>query len=237
MDKNNFMENDFMDNNATSTESTETTKVTETFEVSEKEPEADKKVIKINRKAVVIAVIIIAVLVLAYFLRGLFIAATVNGSPIGRLSVIQKLEKASGKNLVDSIISTKLVNAEAVAKNITVSNEEIDAQIKTIEAQVTAQGGTLDAALALQGMSRDDLKEQIVFQKQVEKLVADKVVVTDEEVAQYITDNKITVPAGQEAVANAQIKNELSNQKLNMAAEALITTLKAQAKIKYFVKY
>lgn len=237
MDKNNLMENDFMDNATMSTEPTEKVKVTETFEVLEKKFEAEKKVIKINRKVVVIAVIVIAVLVLAYFLKGLFIAATVNGSPIGRLSVVQKLEKASGKNLVDSIISTKLVNAEAVTKNITVSNEEIDAQIKIIEAQITAQGGTLDAALALQGMSREDLKEQIVFQKQVEKLVADKVTVTDEEVAKYITDNKITVPAGQEAVANAQIKTELSNQKLNTAAEALITTLKSQANIKYFVKY
>ncbi|HOY56410.1 MAG TPA: hypothetical protein PLH37_03255 [bacterium] len=237
MDKNNLMENDFMDNATMSTEPTETVKVTETFEVLEKKPEAEKKVIKINRKAVVIAVIVIAVLVLAYFLKGLFIAATVNGSPIGRLSVIQKLEKASGKNLIDSIISTKLVNAEAVAKNIMVSDEEVDTQIKTIEAQVTAQGGTLDAALALQGMSREDLKEQIVFQKQVEKLVADKVTVTDEEVTKYIADNKITVPAGQEAVANSQIKTELSNQKLNTAAEALITTLKSQAKINYFVKY
>lgn len=202
-------------------------------------PEDDKKVIKIkiSRQAALIIGGVIVVLVAVYLLKGLLIAATVNGSPIGRLTVINKLEKASGKNLLDSLINQKLVSKEAKAKNIVVSDEEIDTEIKNLEIQVTAQGTNLDAALALQGMNRDDLRQQIIFQKQVEKLVADKTAVTEAEVAKYITDNKINIPKGQEATANAQIKSELSNQKLNQAATSLLETLKSQAKIKYFVKY
>jgi len=175
--------------------------------------------------------------VLAYIYKGLFIAATVNGSPISRLAIIQELEKASGKNLLDSLIIEKLVQNEANAKKITVSNDEINGEIKKIEDRIVAQGSTLDAALAAQGMTMEDLKKQIILQKEVEKMVADKINVTDEEVTQYIKDNAISIPEGQEATTTAQIKDELRNQKLNKEAAALITTLKSQAKIRYFVNY
>jgi len=209
----------------------------EPLSAQEHQQKADKKSIKISIKTAIIIVVIITLGVLAYFYKGLFIAATVNGSPISRLAIIQKLEKASGKNLLDSLITEKLIQDEANAKKIVVSNDEINAEIKRIEDQITAQGGTLDAALSAQGMSMDDLKKQIILQKEVEKLVADKINVTDEEVAQYIKDNKISIPEGQEAATNDQVKNELRSQKLNKEAVALITTLKSQAKIRYFVNY
>ncbi len=210
---------------------------TELVNEQEHQPEADKKSVKISLRTAIIIAVIVVLGVLAYVYKGLFIAATVNGSPISRLAIIQKLEKASGKSLLDSIITEKLVQNEASAKKIVISDDEINAEIKKIEDQIVAQGGTLDAALGAQNMSRDDLKKQIVFQKEVETLVADKINVSDEEVAQYIKDNKISIPEGQEAVTGDQIKNDLRNQKLNTEAQTLITALKTKAKIQYFVKY
>jgi len=211
----------------------------ESLNAQEHQQKAYKKSIKIkiSIKTAIIIVVIIALGVLAYIYKGLFIAATVNGSPISRLAIIQELEKASGKNLLDSLIIEKLVQNEANAKKITVSNDEINGEIKKIEDRIVAQGSTLDAALAAQGMTMEDLKKQIILQKEVEKMVADKINVTDEEVTQYIKDNAISIPEGQEATTTAQIKDELRNQKLNKEAAALITTLKSQAKIRYFVNY
>ena len=211
----------------------------ESLNAQEHQQKAYKKSIKIkiSIKTAIIIVVIIALGVLAYIYKGLFIAATVNGSPISRLAIIQELEKASGKNLLDSLIIEKLVQNEANAKKITVSNDEINGEIKKIEDRIVAQGSTLNAALAAQGMTMEDLKKQIILQKEVEKMVADKINVTDEEVTQYIKDNAISIPEGQEATTTAQIKDELRNQKLNKEAAALITTLKSQAKIRYFVNY
>jgi len=213
-----------MDNNTAQTESLNQQKT-------------DKKSIKISIKAAVIIAVIVVLGALAYVYKGLFIAATVNGSPISRLAIIQKLEKDSGKNLLESLIIEKLVQNEVNAKKIVVSNDEINGEIKKIEDQIAAQGTTLDAALASQGMSKEDLKKQVILQKEVEKLVADKINVTDEEAAQYIKDNKIPIPKGQEATTTAQIKDELRNQKLSTEGNALITALKSQARIHYFVNY
>src|SRR3989344_2544492 len=104
--------------------------------------------IRISMKTAIIIAVIIAIGVLAYVYKGIFIAATVDGSPIMRLAIIQKLEKTSGKGLLDSLINEKLVQNEARAKKIIVSDDEINSQIKTIESQIATQGGTLDAALA-----------------------------------------------------------------------------------------
>jgi len=193
--------------------------------------------IKISVKTTIIIAVIIAVGALAYFYKGLFVAATVDGSYISRLTIIQELEKASGEDLLDSLIVKKLIQNEVNAKKIVVSDDEINGEIKRIEYQIMAQGSAIDAALAAQGMSMEDLEKQIVLQKQVEKLVADKINVTDEEVSQYIKDNTISIPEGQEAMIIIQIKDELRNQKINAEADVLITALKSQANIRYFVNY
>lgn len=193
--------------------------------------------VKITIKTAIIIGFAVILIILAYTVKGFFIAAVVNGRPISRLAIIQKLEKTSGKNLLDSMITEKLIQNEARAKNILVSDDEINEKIKQIEKQVTSQGNTLEKALALEGMSMNDLKRQITIQKDVEKLLADKINVTDEEVTKYIADYKITIPKGQDASFKEQIKNQLKGQKLNASAKALIDELKSKAKIRYFVNY
>ncbi len=215
----------------------ESIKQEEIISANEPTKNADKKLIKINKKTIIIIAIIVALGVLFFVLRGIFVVATVNGSPISRLSVISKLEKTSGKSLLDSVITEKLIQGEAKAKKIVLTDDEVSAEIKKIKDQIIAQGGDINALLAEQGMSMDDLEKQIMLQKQVEKLVGDKISVTDEEINEYIKDNSVSIPSGQETTMRDQIKSELAGQKINTAAQTLITELKAKAKIKYFVKY
>lgn len=227
------MEEDLTKNETTKEEQ----KNEDAVDVKESNEKLDKKSIKINKKTIIISAVVVVLLVVLYFIKGFFVVATVNGNPISRLSLISKLEQQGGASVLDSIITEKLIENEARAKKIVVSNDEINEEIKKVEDQVKAQGGTLEAILESQGMTLNDVKKQITLQKQVEKLLSDKIGVTDEEVAKYIKDNGITVESGQELEVNAQVKSALSNEKLNTEAQALINDLKSKAKIKYFVKY
>ena len=83
----------------------------------------------------------------------------------------------------------------------------------------------------------DDFKQQVFLRKTIEKLLGDKLNVTDQEVEQYIKDNKVSIPSGQEAAARAQIKSNLRSQKLNTEVPTLISELKSKASIKYYVNY
>jgi foldase protein PrsA len=199
--------------------------------------EASKKKFRIDLKTSIIISCFIVLGALLFAFKGLFIAAMVNGSPISRFEVISKLETASGKNTLDNIIIEKLINFEAKKQNINVSKDEINTEIGNIEKQVASQGGTLEQALASQNMTMDDLKNQVVVEKELEGLLADKIQVTDNDVKNYIKDNKITIPAGQEATYNDQITQQLKQQKLSAVANDYITSLKSKASINYFVSY
>lgn len=186
--------------------------------------------------AIGVAVILIAAAL--SFAREFFVAATVNGSPINRLAVIRELEKQGGKQVLESLIDKKLIETELERQKVTVSQEEIDGEIKEIEAQVITQGGTLDQALAMQGMTREKLIEQITVQKKLEKLLANKIVSTDAEVEAYLKDSKATLPKDVKMEDfRKQISDQLMQQKLQQEAQKWVSDLTASAKIKYYVNY
>lgn len=187
---------------------------------------------------IAIGVAVILILVALFFAKGVFVAATVNGSPISRLSVIQELEKQGGKQALEAIIDKKLIETELNKQKISVTKEEVDEEIKKIEAQVASQGGTLEMALAQQGMTKEKLEEQITIQKKLEKLLADKVAVTEAEIDTYIKDSKATPPKDVKVEDfRKQISDQLKQQKFQQEAQKWVSDLTASAKIKYYVTY
>lgn len=173
-----------------------------------------------------------------YYLKNLFIAATVNGSLISRVKVIKELEKRGGSSILETLITEKLIKQEAAKKNISVSKEEVDSAITSIETNLKSQSQDLKTALAAQGMTLNDLKNQITLQKLLEKMLADKITVTDEEITKYMIDNKVTLPEGTDQEnAKSIIKQQIIQEKLGQEIQPLLDSLKKAAKINIFIKY
>ena len=185
-----------------------------------------------------IPLIIIALIIIAFSLKGLFVVALVNGEPIARIAVVSELEKQGGKQALSSLVNQTLILQEARKKNIQVSQTEIDAAAKQIEDSLKSQGQNLDTALAMQGMTRKDLSTQLKLRSLVEKLLTDKVKVTDKEVADYIEKNKDTFPAEmKEEEIKKSVTEQLKQQKLGSASQVWLAELNKNAKINYFVNY
>ncbi len=190
----------------------------------------------------IVLVSIVVLGVLLFLLKGQFVAATVNGQPISRMAVTKELEKQGGKKVLDSLIVKTLILEEGKKKNITVAQSDVDQQIKKIDDNFKKQGQNIDQLLQMQGMSRADLNDQIREQLVLEKLLSDKVKVTDKEIDQYLAQNKNaqasevslspTPPPDRETV-----KQQLQQQKMQAAAQNLVDQLKKNAKISYFVSY
>ncbi|MDO8443124.1 MAG: SurA N-terminal domain-containing protein [bacterium] len=199
--------------------------------------DASNKKITISIKTATIVGVVIVALAILFAIKGLFIAAMVNGSPISRLSVIQELERNSGKAALESLIVKKLINNEANKNDIKVTDDEVNIEIANAEAQIKSQGGTLEEALASQGMTLEILKKQIAIQKKLEGLLADKIQVTDADKEKFIADNKIEIPKGEEVSYDNQITQEIKQQKLNAESKTFVDSLKAANTIRYFVSY
>jgi len=188
----------------------------------------------------IVGVSVLLVVVISYLAyQKYLVAATVNGKTISRLDIVRELEKQGGKNVLDGYITQQLIIEKAQKENITVSEQDIDKELKNIETSIKAQGGTLDAALEQKGMTRAQLNEDLQIQVMLQKLIkADEIKVTDKEVEVYIADNKEQFPADAKVKPDTkQIKEELRQEKLNSKIQEFVTNLRTSAKITYFGSY
>lgn len=193
--------------------------------------------LRIGRKTALVVAAVIVVGSLGYYLKDIFVAAKVDGRFISRFDVIRELESVSGKQALESLITQKLIRAEAKQKGVTVSDDEVNAEMAKVEEQVKAQGGTLEQALSAQGMKLDTLKKQLRTQKLLEKLVTGTTEVNSEEIAQFIKDNNVAIPNGQEEAYNQLVKSQLIQQRLNTAKTAFVNDLRAKASVSIYTKY
>lgn len=191
-----------------------------------------------RKKALIAWAAFILVALGLFFAKGLFVAAWVNGNPISRLSVVGELEKRSGKQALESLIQKKLIETQLNKEGIAITQEEVDEEIKKIESQVAGQNGTLKDALAAQGMTEEQLRDEITVQKKLEKLLVDKIQISDEEVDAYLKDNKITPPKDVKTEDfRKQLSEQLMGQKFQQEAKKWVGDLIGKANIKYFVNY
>jgi len=199
-----------------------------------------KKFLKNKKKVQAIPKIIIIFLVLIIFVGGLFyfkgrfIVAVVNGQPITRFSLINELEKQSGKKTLESLIIKTLIFQEAKKQKISVTKEEVSQEIKQLEESFSSQGQDFNQALEDQGMTQNQLQEQIEIQKIVEKIVSGSVQITEEEVEKYLEENKELFPEGTSTEdVKAEVRQQLENQRLSEEIQTWIESLKNNAKITY----
>jgi len=211
---------------------------TQNFSQEHKSGYVNLKFKKPKPLVIAIGIAVVLIIVALFFTKGIFVVATVNGSPISRFAVISELEKQGGKQALEALVDKKIIGSELNKKGINIPKEEVDAEIEKIKAQVTTQGGTLEMALAQQGLTEESLREQITIQKKLEKLLADKIAVTDLEIDAYIKDSKTALPKDMKMEDfKKQVGEQLKQQKFQTEAQQWVSDLTASAKIKYYVSY
>ncbi len=157
--------------------------------------------------------------------------ATVNGEKITRDELADRLIKQSGKEVLDQMITEKLIAQEAKKKGINISEAEINKKIEEVKKQFPDEK-TFQSQLDANNLTLESLKEQIKLQLIVEKALKGKVKVTDKEIKSYYNENKNTFFKGKKFdEVKDQIKEELEYQSLSFQAQSWIGSLKKKAKI------
>lgn len=191
-----------------------------------------------NRKTLYLLATAAIVLGLLYYYKDMFVVATVNGRPISRMAVVSEVEKRYGKETVDNLVTKELILQEASKNGVTVSQEEIDAEVKKIEDDLTKQGQTLDEVLTMQGLTKADVEDNLKIKIYIEKLLSDKVSVSDDDAKKYFDENKTLFEKDAKFEdQKEQIKTQLKDQKLQEQFQTWLADLKANAKVNYFKTY
>ncbi len=191
---------------------------------------------KKNMIPLIIGLIVLSGIII--FARKNLTAAIVNGESISRLRVISELEKQSGKQAVDALVTETIILQEAKKNSVTVSEKEVDAQLKDIEKSLAGSGQSLDEALLSKGLTKETLKKQIRIQKMLEKMAGKGVTVTDKEVDAFLKQNEQVIPKdADKKEIRAQAKEQLMQDKMGAKIQKWIEDHKKKAKIVLYKQY
>ncbi len=191
----------------------------------------------LNKRNIILALAVVLVLAILVLLKNQFIVASVNGESINRLTLIRELEKQAGKKVLEGLVTNTLVLQEAKKRNITITDNELNAEIKNIDENLKKRGQSLDQVLTLQSLTIDKVKDQIKLNLIMKKLLSDKISVSDKDVSDYIEKNSKLIPQGANPDdTKNQIRQQLEQEKLQEEGQELIKSLQDKAKINYSIK-
>ncbi|ALC92697.1 foldase [Bacillus sp. FJAT-18017] len=144
-----------------------------------------------NKKVLTIVggIVIIALFVLVSAISGPKAAATIDGEKITTDELNTKLSQAYGDTMLETMINNKVVELEAKKEDVAVTQKEIDAEFDKL---VEVYGGdeAMDAALEQNGVSKEILKQDIGDYLLADKLMREKIKITDEEMKTFFEENK-----------------------------------------------
>lgn len=157
------------------------------------EKKAPKKKKKMSKK--MIAGITASVILVAGIAGGAYAyvksqtVASVDGERITKKELYDTLVGVYGESAVDNLVTKVVIDKEADKRNVKVKDSEIDAEVATYEESYGGEEG-LKSALEASGLTLADLKEDIETNIKIEKLMAEDIEITEDEVKAYYEENK-----------------------------------------------
>lgn len=180
-----------------------------------------------------------AVLILALFglvflgmqIWGWYVVATVNNEPITRFEYIDQLESAAGQQVLDGMITEKLISQKAAEEGIAVSSEEVTSRLDELAAQF-GQGQSIDQLLEMEGLERSDIEDQVRLEIQLERLAAQEINVASEEVDAFIEQNdQLAAEDTDIETLRDQARTQLEEQKRGQQIQQYLQTIRQNAQI------
>lgn len=183
----------------------------------------------------ILLIVILVIIALVWKFKGSFIVAMVNGQPISRWQLNDRLMKKFGDQTLDSVINEGLILAAARKKGISIKQEDVNNKIKQIENRLNGKM-TLDDALKAQGLTRDDLHKELEIQLSIEKLFEKEATVSSNEIDDYMKKNSQSFKnATDPGLVNQEVKSMLLQQKTSDLFEKWFEDVRKNAKITKFL--
>jgi foldase protein PrsA len=119
------------------------------------------------------------------------VVAKVGSESISKDDLYSTLVNQYGDGALDTLIAEKIVKLESEKKDLTVKDSEIKKELENIKAQYDSEEAFKEA-LASSGADLDSVKENIKTYLLTEKLLKDRVKITDDQIKEYFEANKDT---------------------------------------------
>ncbi|MEK5058452.1 peptidylprolyl isomerase [Paenibacillus sp. FSL H7-0326] len=149
----------------------------------------------------VLAAALIIVLIYPPFGGGKEAVASVNGTDISKDELYNELVTLGGQSTLENMITMELVDQAASEANVTVTEEDVNAELETLKTQYGGEEA-FNSALAQSGMTLDALKKNMDLQVKMRKILEPQTEVTDEQISTYYEENKASFATPEQVKAS-----------------------------------
>ena len=140
---------------------------------------------------IVALAVLVTIVSLRYVKPDSEVVATVNGENITKDELYQAMLTEGGRQVLDRLITNLLILQEGKRRDITVTDEEIDARIQNlINANFYGMADSFYQALEQYGLSEESLKKDIKTELILRKIAGEQINISDEEVREYFKANR-----------------------------------------------
>ncbi len=129
------------------------------------------------------------------------IVATVGDMKITKSEFYDELVKQNGTQVLDILVANKIKDAEIEAKDINISDEEIEEDLEKMK-EFYGSEEALENDLIAYGLTLDDVKNNIKSNLEIELLLEPYIEITDEEMKDYFEANKASFDQVEEVKAS-----------------------------------
>ncbi|WP_099157167.1 peptidylprolyl isomerase [Virgibacillus ndiopensis] len=147
------------------------------------------------------AVIAVALIVCIFILNKDSYVARVNGEKISKDELNETLVSQYGPDVLNSLINQKVIEAEIEKEGIKVSQEEIDEEMTEYEEYYGGEEA-FQSVLESNGTDISTVEKDIELYLATNKLMADDIEITDEEMKTYFEENKDSFSQQEEVQAS-----------------------------------
>lgn len=138
------------------------------------------------------------------------VVATIEGTKITQSELTEALMNSYGAEVLDELIVNKLIELDAKKQGITVSEEDVSAELEELKASY-GDTASYEEALAYNGTTEDEVMTNIKMYQLTKKLMDPRVEITDEEVATYFEENEESYVEEDKDVTFEDVKEDVYN--------------------------
>lgn len=166
--------------------------------------------------------------------KGWLLAASINGQPVTRAELNERLTQRFGSQMLEAMVGEKLIMNEAAKQGSVANDDEVKQKIAEVEKSLSGTM-SLDDSLKMQGITRDEFENQVRIQLVIEKMLSSEVSVSAEEVTDYLKNNANTMTATTDAERKTEAENQIKGNKMAQKFSEWFAKLKDSAKIEKYL--
>lgn len=173
-------------------------------------------------------------IILAAANKGWVLAAIVEGKPIFSWQLNSTLRTRYGQQTLEGMIGEAIIEKEAKKSGVNVTKEDIEAKQKEILSSLGTEVNLADF-LKFQGMSEQDFNQQLKVQLTVERLLTRDLVVSEQDIDNYLATSSATLTATDPASLREEAKNAIISNTVSEKLQSWFLELRQKSNVVKFL--